>query len=775
MQESKTSSAKDAEKKDQLAKSSSKTTVNAADKNNSTVVSVSPKKAVTSSTAVTQQTTEAILKAQLASVLNTVKNNNNSAYNAKVSNFLNQILEGSVDSWSKYKVLPSLTAAQAILESGWGTSGLSEKYHNLFGIKAGTSWTGKTVTLATLEYYSGSYHTVYATFRAYDSDNESIVDHAKLLADNSRYSNLIGEKNSSTATRKIYQDGYATDISYTAKLNSIISTYSLNDWDKLAFKYTGVVVDTGSNSSAPGTPQGGSGSTKDVYYTVRSGDTLTGIAGNYHTTVPKIVSLNDISNANFIYVGQNLLVIKAVSTSASSNSTSGNGNSNSATTYIVKSGDTLSLIARTHSTTVNTLASLNRISNPNYIYVGQELRLSSSAASNSTSNSNTEKSNSTYTVRSGDTLSSIARTHDTTINNLASLNNISNPNYIYVGQELRVSNSVSNSSSNKNSATAHVDNGSYTVKSGDTLSSIARTFSTSVNTLASLNNISNANYIYVGQKLAVSNSAKSSETVAESAKETSNNISGTYTVKSGDTLSSIARTFSTTISSLTSLNKLSNANYIYVGQELAVSGSGKSLNATSPKKTTSSVANSSNGTYTVKSGDTLSSIAKTFSTSVNSLASLNDISNANYLYVGQKLTVTETGGNSSSSSVTVAAKTNSPASTTNNGAYKVKAGDTLSSIAREFGTSAIELASLNKLSNANYLYVGQELAVAKSGKSSKTSTKSTSKNTRGAYTIKSGDTLSSIAARYNTTVSKLVAANGISDANYLSVGQELIV
>ncbi|WP_162261197.1 LysM peptidoglycan-binding domain-containing protein [Liquorilactobacillus aquaticus] len=631
------------------------------------------------------------MKAELAAKIAALKKENNSEYNTKVANFLNQILEGSIESWTKYKVLPSLTAAQAILESGWGTSSLSSEYHNLFGIKAGTSWTGKTVTLATQEYYSGSYHTIYATFRAYSNDSESIVDHAKLLADNSRYSNLIGETNSSKAATKIYQDGYATDISYASKLESIISTYKLNTWDEVAFKYTGVVIDTDSNSTSSSTPST-TGSTNDTYYTVKSGDTLTAIANTYSTTVSKIVTLNSISNANFISVGQKLLVLKSSNSSSTTSSSTSSNNG----IYTVKSGDTLSAIARTYSTTVSTLASLNDISNTNYIYVGQKLRVSNST-SNSSSTTSSTTSNGTYTVKSGDTLSSIARTYSTTVSTLASLNDISNTNYIYVGQKLRVSNSTSSSSSTTSSTTS---NGSYTVKSGDTLSSIARTYSTTVSTLASLNDISNTNYLYVGQKLTVSGSAKNS-TTSSSTSSSSTTSNGSYTVKSGDTLSSIARTYSTTVSTLASLNDISNTNYLYVGQKLSVSGSTKSSTTSS---STSSSSTTNNGSYTVKSGDTLSSIARTYSTSVNTLASLNDISNTNYLYVGQKLSVSGSTKSSTTSST-------SSSSTSSNGSYSVKSGDTLSSIARTYGTTVSKLISANGISDENYLYVGQKLTV----------------------------------------------------------------
>ena len=104
----------------------------------------------------------------------------------------------------------------------------------------------------------------------------------------------------------------------------------------------------------------------------------------------------------------------------------------------------MSAIAKTYDTTVSALASLNGISNTGLIYVGQVLKLSSSSSSTSSSSSSTTSSStssgstSTYTVKSGDTLSAIAKTYGTTVSKLASLNSISNTSLIYVGQTLKV-------------------------------------------------------------------------------------------------------------------------------------------------------------------------------------------------------------------------------------------------------------------------------------------------------------------------------------------------
>ncbi|MCO4648857.1 LysM domain protein [Streptococcus infantarius subsp. infantarius] len=97
----------------------------------------------------------------------------------------------------------------------------------------------------------------------------------------------------------------------------------------------------------------------------------------------------------------------------------------------------------------------------------------------------------TYTVRSGDTLSSIAAKFGTSYQTLASLNGISNPNLIYVGQVLRVNGSVSNSSVY------------YTVRVGDNLSAIASRYGTSYQSIAALNGLANPNLIYAGQTLKI--------------------------------------------------------------------------------------------------------------------------------------------------------------------------------------------------------------------------------------------------------------------------------
>ncbi|MGL2232883.1 glucosaminidase domain-containing protein, partial [Oenococcus oeni] len=186
-------------------------------------------------------------QAALEAEIEKIEAENTANYSSKVSTFLNEIIESAINGWTQYKILPSLTAAQAILESGWGTSTLASEYHNLFGIKG--SYNGQTVDMPTEEYYSGAYHEIDDYFRVYASDSESITDYEELLSENSRYSNLIGETDAATAAEEIYEDGYATDPDYTEELEEIINEYNLTAWDSLAFKYSGTVVTTTGSTS----------------------------------------------------------------------------------------------------------------------------------------------------------------------------------------------------------------------------------------------------------------------------------------------------------------------------------------------------------------------------------------------------------------------------------------------------------------------------------------------------------------------------------------------
>ena len=116
---------------------------------------------------------------------------------------------------------------QAALETGWGKREIrgadGSNSHNLFGIKAGANWTGRTVEVATTEYVNGVPQKHMEKFRAYDSYADSFRDYASLLKSNPRYQNVIANSQDATSfAQGLQRAGYATDPHYAAKLSRII-------------------------------------------------------------------------------------------------------------------------------------------------------------------------------------------------------------------------------------------------------------------------------------------------------------------------------------------------------------------------------------------------------------------------------------------------------------------------------------------------------------------------------------------------------------------------
>lgn len=238
--------------------------------------------------------------------------------NASNQQFIQSVASGAIEGWNKYGVLPSITVAQAILESGWGRSSLATQAHNLFGIKG--SYNGHSVNLPTREVYGGRSVYINDYFRAYANNSESVEDHGNFLYSNSRYHNLLGDTNYVSVANKLRADGYATDPSYASALISLVRTYNLTQLDSVALAGKQVTpVNNNSGNHDIVNNQGGNSNSSN-YYTVQSGDTLSGIASQYNTTYTHLADINGLSNPNLIYVGQRLLVSSSASSSSATQS-----------------------------------------------------------------------------------------------------------------------------------------------------------------------------------------------------------------------------------------------------------------------------------------------------------------------------------------------------------------------------------------------------------------------------------------------------------------------
>ena len=202
--------------------------------------------------------------------------------------------------------------------------------------------------------------------------------------------------------------------------------------------------------------------------------------------------------------------------------------------YVVKKGDSLWSIARANGLTVDELKSLNNLSS-NVLHVGDTLLISSADSTGDDGNDDY------YVVKSGDTLWSIARKYNLSVNELKALNNLSS-NVLSVGQRLIVGKESSND---------------YLVSAGDTLWAIARKFNVNVDDIKALNNLS-SNNLSIGMilKIPLYSNKQNEETIV-------------YVVKSGDSLWSIARMFNSTVDEIKSLNSLK-SNVLRIGQRLVV-------------------------------------------------------------------------------------------------------------------------------------------------------------------------------------------------------------
>ncbi len=255
--------------------------------------------------------------------------------------------------------------------------------------------------------------------------------------------------------------------------------------------------------------------------------------------------------------------------------------------HIVVKGDTLYSIARRYNTTVDAIRRLNQLTS-DVLSIGQVLKIPSSSSDNGTIPSTT------YTVQPGDTLYSIARRYNTTVDAIRSLNNLSS-NVLSVGQVLRIP------SSNQNTPQL-----THTVQPGETLFSIARRYNTAVDAIKSLNNLS-SNVLSIGQVLRIPSNENSPQL--------------THTVQPGETLFSIARRYNTAVDAIKSLNNLS-SNVLSIGQVLRIPS-----NENSPQLT-----------HTVQPGETLFSIARRYNTTVDTIKRLNNLT-SNVLSIGQILRI----------------------------------------------------------------------------------------------------------------------------------------
>lgn len=256
-------------------------------------------------------------------------------------------------------------------------------------------------------------------------------------------------------------------------------------------------------------------------YVVQKGDSLYSIANKLGTTVSELKKENNLTS-NTLQIGEVLRIPTKEIYEGEEN------------VYIVQKGDTLYSVAMANNTTVDELKKANNLTS-NILSTGQLLKIPSALLPEST-----------YIVKKGDSLYSIANKYNTTIDELKRINNLTS-NILSIGQVLKLpSDKVSDVEKEENTI-------SYTVQKGDSLYSIARKYSTTIDKIKDLNNLT-TNLLSIGQVLLI---------------PTDTNLETTYTVQKGDSLYSIAKKYDTTVDRLKQLNNLK-SNLLSIGQILIV-------------------------------------------------------------------------------------------------------------------------------------------------------------------------------------------------------------
>lgn len=290
-------------------------------------------------------------------------------------------------------------------------------------------------------------------------------------------------------------------------------------------------------------------------YTVKAGDTLYGISNQFGVSVTELAELNGIKGSN-LSIGT---VLKIPNVSGT--------NPNNMFMYTVKSGDTLYKIATKYNTTPQKIIALNYLKSTNII-PGQVLRIPETYTKEEDM---TLPNYTNYIVKRGDTLYSIAKANNISVDTLIKDNSITN-NTISIGQILKIripgggpvviEECFGPDYTPPDTNTTPVLT-TYTVKSGDNLYAIAKKYNTTASAIMLLNNLPNTN-LQIGQKLKIP--AASNITPTKPSTPSSNT---TYIVKNGDNLYAIARKFNTTVDAIKRKNNLT-SNSLQIGQKLII-------------------------------------------------------------------------------------------------------------------------------------------------------------------------------------------------------------
>ena len=564
-------------------------------------------------------------------------------------------------------------------------------------------------------------------------------------------------------------------------------------------------------------------------YEVQPGDSLSAIAATLGLTPDLLHALNpSVTSPDLIYVGQRLTVPDAGVPDTAVPITTVPETTVPTTvairlTHTVQSGQSLSEIAGLYGVSVADLVNLNPSLIPNALPVGVELviRDDLSAPPDPTSSADADRAlapGSTprldsrnvipYLVQPGDTFSTLADRFGTTVATLLTLNPRAADDGLRAGAVIfapRSGGAPPISSGDDVTVTPPPSGAAtrpYTVLPGDTASGIALEVGVTLAQLRAANPDLNLNLIYVGQTLLLPSAADPAVTPASPG----GSATHPYTVVAGDSAIGIALAHRLTLAQLQALNPERDLNTVYVGHTLQLPGPRQDGTPALPDLTVELTS------YTVLPGDNATTIAAIHQITLDALAKLNPQANLDLLQIGAILTVPDIDLPPPPPGTVPAGPPPFPR-------YTVQTGDTLSAIAEKFGTQVAALEQLNPDIDPNLIALGDELRLPGTVPIPVASRTVVTEQTDGltyvaarlgvlphtliannpsladsdwisagtplrvpdregvVVQVTAGDTLAVIAAQYGTTVEAILRdpRSGVTDANALIIGQELIV
>lgn len=390
------------------------------------------------------------------------------------------------------------------------------------------------------------------------------------------------------------------------------------------------------------------------------------------------------------------------------------------TKYTVKRGDTLKSIALENNLTVEAILNANPdIADPEDLRSGQSIVLP-------LLNTSGYSSGDYYTVKVGDTLESIAKEHGTAVDAILLKNpKLIDTDSVEAGETIEIPKAHA---SQIPPPPATCSGRYYTVVAGDSLYLIAQRNNITLDALLAANpQITDPARISVGQVICVPGTTPSCE--------------GTlYTIRAGDTLFSLAQRYNTTVDAIIRANPGIDPNNLRIGQVICI-----------PSSTPGPVPCPGGTLYTIRAGDTLFALAQRYNTTVDAILRANPGIDPNNLRVGQIICIPGTG----------------PVPCPGGTLYTIRAGDTLFSLAQRFNVTVDAIIQANPGIDPNNLRVGQVICIPGTGPVPCPG--------GTLYTIRAGDTLFSLAQRFNVTVDAVLRANPGIDPNNLRIGQEICI